>query len=418
MPKRIEINENIEIRELTTPKEGQQVGTGKFGLFSTQSNTFLQKDGKVIELEKDDRLVLAQDHTLDKLDLTPKLASGETANRDRLLIVENLGKTVELEGNNLGVVGQATVKVSQFELAGVSDKWLEKGTVRATSRAGSMSDLMEQGVGVPPRMSGRVMSYGDGQNIVAVDIPGYGQFNRIDFVDEKSGDKLLSIIGDTAGEDRGMAKSRVDAMQQLALPKIAEALNNKDTEKSEQLGIPEAAVKELQDQTFSVAKPRIMAPFARNEPSAPPGETEQEKTERLQTLATRDNAQETDEARTTREKTENEARAAFLKKLAEAERIKPDQQSEEKQKSGTVDAPSPDKQVAASQQSMESGEVTQGEVNSYVSNNVLGLPNHAIAAAINQRKNLERAGVVAGENSAPPQAQPTPNKPVQKSNDR
>ena len=125
--KRIEINEDVQIREL--PGQATQ-----FGLFSLKEKKFLAQEGKNIVLQADDALVLPASHTLTKtLDLTFKNKDGnDLPGHNKIvrdeegeidlekstprIIVENRGKNIELKGTNLAVTGSATFVVDKKKL--------------------------------------------------------------------------------------------------------------------------------------------------------------------------------------------------------------------------------------------------------------------------------------------------------------
>src|SRR5262245_44822737 len=115
MTRRVQINEQVELRELTQ-------GSGAFAVFSTDKNEFLKIDGREITLDKESPLVLVlpDTHTLKTVDLTLKAADRTPTKNDAWLVVENHRKeSVDIIGNNIAVMGNATMQATPYELAGI-----------------------------------------------------------------------------------------------------------------------------------------------------------------------------------------------------------------------------------------------------------------------------------------------------------
>jgi hypothetical protein len=244
MSHRVEINEHIDIREFAP---------GSFAVFSTDKNEFLKIDGKEIAVDYTSPLILVlpekyglnekgeADPAYDKLDLTFKDKDGHPLpTKDApLLIVENHGRSVELAGNNLAVMGNVTMAVTQYELAGIDAQRLKDNNEIAVTADVFPAD----------ELRGNRLTYGTNQQVVAL------SNGRIDFTDAHDpGGKLLTLDGNIEKETVDIASDRLTVFQKSVVADIASAFKSTDENKKSQLtkiGLPKTEADILKDGIYT-----------------------------------------------------------------------------------------------------------------------------------------------------------------------
>jgi len=232
------MNENIAIRELAP---------GSFAVFSTDKNEFLKIDGKEITLDKDTPLVLVlpDNHTLKTLDLTLKTADGTPATNDAWIVVENHRKeSVEIIGNNIAVMGNATMQVTQYELAGIDTAPFKDKKIDIVENATHNATLNDDsGLHNAPGLVGNVLHY-NGKNIAVLE-GGFG--GRIDLTDKNHPGAPEALLMLNNMDDHGRTRGRIMQMQNNVMKSFADASKIDDPAKRKEafveLGLngPEAA---------------------------------------------------------------------------------------------------------------------------------------------------------------------------------
>ncbi len=168
-----------------------------------------------------------------------------------LLIVENHGKIVELAGDNLAVMGNATVQTAPYELAGIDQSLLKQKTIDvmvsdnedAPNTAATQNALAQDRIGY----QGNELAY-NGKRIVAL-ADGFG--GRVDFKNGK--ETLLTVNSD---DDHGRMRGRVMDMQNNVMKALGEAFAIANGEERQSkltaLGVPEEEAKTLPNGTYEI----------------------------------------------------------------------------------------------------------------------------------------------------------------------
>jgi hypothetical protein len=256
MVRRVQINENVELHELLHEDNGQPLAAGKFALYSVDKKEFLKINGKPIELSADNplTLVLPANNSLTTLDLTPKHLDGKPANTNLLVAVENHGKTIELTGDNLAVMGNATISVTKQELAALDAAKLKDGKVdvlETGTQNGMLNDA--EGLNPAPGLMGNVLRY-NGKSVAALEF-GFG--GRVDFLDKNDPNASKALLMLNSGDDQGRTRGRVMQMQNNVMESFADA--SKLTDPAERktafvkLGVPEKEAATLKPGTYTPA---------------------------------------------------------------------------------------------------------------------------------------------------------------------
>lgn len=268
---RVQINENVQLRELEPG--------GKLAVFSTDKNEFLKVGGKEITLEPNQEnhtlaLVLPAHHKLTHLDLLPRDAKGELlANHDTPWVnVENHGidennKRIDLSGNKIAVMGNASWVVTQFEIGGIDVSTVRNNVVDIKVGA-STNVLPQEETGYP----GAQFNFA-GKSVVAI---GDGFGSNIRFIAKDSNPKEpTTLLELDSNDDHGTTRGRIMSMQNGVIKKFAETLEGNDgtkrgdkqnfakerREKLTELGMPGHIISSLPDGSQYKQEPWIDTPI-------------------------------------------------------------------------------------------------------------------------------------------------------------
>ncbi len=216
-PRRIELSEAVTIKPLLVEKDGKFTPVpGKFAYYRPDGSP-LRQDGKTLEVQAEDVLVVPANSRISTLDLHFKNTDGKNLPPSipmPSVTVENHGKPLTISGSSGKLIlagGDFKVESTQ---AGLANLKLSQGRVDAEPR------LVEIKSKIDPKENAGYSIGGSAGNITVM------KGTRVDVVDRNTnGRPLLTVDAD---EKPAIIRARIADMEQTAKEKVKTIFNSRD----------------------------------------------------------------------------------------------------------------------------------------------------------------------------------------------